>query len=99
MKFKCFTLNDIDLLPYYAILRAIPNKTLGVIAMIASLAILLLMPLLDRSDIRSSNFRPFNKALVGLFFAIFGLLMVLGGKHVEEPYILVGQIGTALYFS
>jgi len=87
------------LLPYYAILRAIPNKTLGVIAMIASLAILLLMPILDRSDIRSSNFRPFNKALVGIFFAVFGILMVLGGKHVEDPYILVGQISTGLYFS
>jgi len=67
--------------------------------MIASLAILLLMPILDRSDIRSSNFRPFNKALVGIFFAVFGILMVLGGKHVEDPYILVGQICTGLYFS
>lgn len=87
------------LLPFYAILRSIPNKLLGVIAMLAALLILLLMPLLDTSRIRGAQFRPLMRAafwsLVGIFFS----LMYLGACHVEDPFILVGQVFTALYFS
>ena len=49
------------LLPFYAILRSIPNKLLGVLAMFASLLILLAMPIMDRSRIRGSQFRPLNR--------------------------------------
>jgi len=86
------------LLPYYAILRSIPNKLLGVVAMFASLLILLTLPFTDLSRTRGAQFKPFTKAVFYIFVGNFFLLMVLGAKHVEDPYIIVGQISTALYF-
>lgn len=86
------------LLPFYAILRSIPNKLLGVISMFASLLILLAMPILDQSRIRGSQFRPLNRFIFWVLVADFLLLMYLGSMHVEQPFILVGQIATALYF-
>jgi ubiquinol-cytochrome c reductase cytochrome b subunit len=87
------------LLPFYAILRSIPNKLLGVIAMIAAIAILLAMPFVDLSRSRGIQFRPLSKIAFYIFIANFLILIQLGAKHVESPFIEFGQISTALYFS
>jgi ubiquinol-cytochrome c reductase cytochrome b subunit len=87
-----------DLLPFYAILRSIPNKLLGVIAMFAAILILLLLPITDVSRSRGMQFRPLSKAAFFVFVANFLILMQLGAKHVESPFIELGQISTVLYF-
>jgi ubiquinol-cytochrome c reductase cytochrome b subunit len=87
------------LLPFYAILRSIPNKLLGVIAMLSSILILLAMPFTDLSRTRGLQFRPLSKITFYVFVANFLILMVLGAKHVESPFIEFGQISTVLYFS
>ena len=87
------------LLPFYAILRSIPNKLLGVIAMFAAIAILLVMPLVDLSRSRGIQFRPLSKIAFYVFISNFIILMVLGAKHVESPFIEFGQISTVIYFS
>ena len=87
------------LLPFYAILRSIPNKLLGVIAMFAAILILLVLPLTDLSRNRGIQFRPLSKIAFYVFIAIFLMLMQLGAKHVESPFIELGQIATVLYFS
>jgi len=66
---------EIYLLPFYAILRAIPNKSLGVIALLASILILFTLPLLNNHYILSTIFRPFHKLIVLLFFFNFLLLI------------------------
>jgi len=87
------------LLPFYAILRSIPNKLLGVIAMFSALLILLIMPFTDLSKSRGIQFRPLSKIAFFIFIANFLILMQLGAKHVESPFIELGQISTILYFS
>jgi ubiquinol-cytochrome c reductase cytochrome b subunit len=87
------------LLPFYAILRSIPNKLLGVIAMFSSLLILLIMPITDLSKLRGIQFRPLSKIAFFVFIANFLILAQLGAKHVESPFIELGQISTVLYFS
>jgi ubiquinol-cytochrome c reductase cytochrome b subunit len=87
------------LLPFYAILRSIPNKLLGVIAMIAAILTLLIMPFVDLSKFRGLQFRPLSKIVFFIFIANFLILMQLGAKHVESPFIEFGQISTVLYFS
>jgi ubiquinol-cytochrome c reductase cytochrome b subunit len=87
------------LLPFYAILRSIPNKLLGVIAMFAAILALLIMPFSDFSKIRGVQFRPLSKIAFFIFVANFLILMQLGAKHVESPFIEFGQISTVLYFS
>lgn len=87
------------LLPFYAILRSIPNKLLGVIAMFFAILILLLMPFLDISKLKGIQFKPFNKFVYFLFISNFIILMILGAKHVENPFIEFGQNSTVLYFS
>lgn len=86
------------LLPFYAILRSIPNKLLGVIAMFMSLLILLAMPILDTSRVRGSQFRPLMRVLFILQVVNFFILMAIGGLHVEDPFITVGAVCTAFYF-
>ena len=86
------------LLPYYAILRSIPNKLLGVIAMFASLFILLIMPIADTSRIRGNQFRPLMKFFFWVFVVNFFILMWIGSQHPEYPFTVVGQFSTALYF-
>jgi len=86
-------------LPFYAILRSIPDKLGGVLAMIAAILILLALPILDMSRVRSNAFRPINKFFFWLFVANFFLLGWIGGNHAEEPFITIGQICTAFYFS
>ena len=87
------------LLPFYAILRSIPNKLLGVIAMFSALLILLILPFTDLSKQRGMQFRPLSKNFFWIFVANFLILMQLGAKHVESPFIELGQLSTILYFS
>ena len=87
------------LLPFYAILRSIPNKLLGVIAMFSAILTLLTMPFVDLSKLRGIQFRPLSKIAFYIFVANFLILMQLGAKHVESPFIEFGQISTVLYFS
>lgn len=87
------------LLPFYAILRSIPNKLLGVIAMFSAILILLAMPYTDLSKYRGIQFRPLSKIAFFIFLGNFLILMQLGAKHVEYPFIEFGQISTVMYFS
>jgi ubiquinol-cytochrome c reductase cytochrome b subunit len=87
------------LLPFYAILRSIPNKLLGVIAMFSAILILLVMPFTDLSRSRGIQFRPLSKIAFYIFIANFLILMQLGAKHVEYPFIEFGQISTIIYFA
>nr|ALO76501.1 cytochrome b [Omalium rivulare] len=82
----------------YAILRSIPNKLGGVIALILSIAIILILPFTNKKMIQSSSFYPMNKILFWLMVAIVLLLTWIGARPVEDPYILTGQILTILYF-
>jgi quinol-cytochrome oxidoreductase complex cytochrome b subunit len=93
-------------LPFYAILRAITfdiwfmsAKLLGVIAMFASVLILLFLPWLDRSPVRSARFRPVYKWLFWMFVAVCILLGYVGSQPPEGIYVILGQVGTALYFA
>jgi ubiquinol-cytochrome c reductase cytochrome b subunit len=87
------------LLPFYAILRSIPNKLLGVIAMFSAILIIMIMPFTDLGRSRGLQFRPLSKIAFFIFVANFLVLMQLGAKHVESPFIEFGQISTVLYFS
>ncbi len=73
------------LLPFYAILRSIPNKLLGVIAMFSAILILLAMPFTDLGRSRGIQFRPLSKIAFYVFVGNFIILMELGAKHVESP--------------
>ena len=86
------------LLPFYAILRSIPNKLIGVISMFSAILILLAMMFGDMSKLRGIQFKPFNKNIFFLFIGNLLLLLVLGAKHVESPFIEAGQIATLTYF-
>jgi ubiquinol-cytochrome c reductase cytochrome b subunit len=87
------------LLPFYAILRSIPNKLLGVIAMLSAILILLAMPFTDLSRSRGIQFRPLSKIAFYIFVANFLVLIQLGAKHVESPFIELGQVSTVVYFA
>jgi ubiquinol-cytochrome c reductase cytochrome b subunit len=87
------------LLPFYAILRSIPNKLLGVVAMIASILCIMLLPFSDFGRSKGLQFRPFSKIAFYIFVANFLVLMTLGAKHVETPFIELGQVSTVLYFA
>lgn len=83
----------------YAILRSIPNKLGGVIALILSIAILFIIPFIDRKKIQSIQFYPINKLLFWIFLRIVILLTWIGARPVEDPYIITGQLLTVIYFS
>ena len=85
-------------LPFYAILRAVPDKLFGVIAMFASLFILFALPWLDTSKVRSARFRPVYKMLFWAFFINCFVLGYIGGKPAEGIFIIVGRLSTVLYF-
>ena len=85
-------------LPFYAILRAIPSKLGGVLAMGLSILILLLLPILDGSHVRSNGLKPISKLLYWIFIINFILLAWLGGNAAEEPYVTLSRICTLYYF-
>jgi ubiquinol-cytochrome c reductase cytochrome b subunit len=86
-------------LPYYAILRSIPHKAGGIVAMGAALIVLLSLPFINTSEIRSSAFRPSFKKFYWLFITDCLILGWIGGQPVESPYIEIGQIATVYYFA
>uniref|UniRef100_A0A894JTT6 Cytochrome b n=1 Tax=Hydroporus sp. IBE<ESP> AV45 TaxID=2811614 RepID=A0A894JTT6_9DYTI len=82
----------------YAILRSIPNKLGGVVALIMSILILIILPFSNKSKFQSLKFYPINQFLFWTFIMIIILLTWIGMRTVEEPYIITGQILTILYF-
>nr|YP_010373927.1 cytochrome b [Coomaniella dentata]UPI13508.1 cytochrome b [Coomaniella dentata] len=82
----------------YAILRSIPNKLGGVIALVMSIAILFIMPFSNKKKIQSLQFYPINKILFWSFVTMVFLLTWIGARPVEDPYIMIGQILTIVYF-
>lgn len=83
----------------YAILRSIPNKLGGVIALVISIAILYIIPFINKKKFLRTQFYPLNKIIFWSLFTIFILLTWIGARPVEDPYILTGQILTIIYFS
>jgi ubiquinol-cytochrome c reductase cytochrome b subunit len=85
-------------LPFYAILRSVPNKLGGVILMFSAIAVLFVLPWLDTSPVRSTRFRPMYKPFLALFVVSFFVLGYVGGKPPEGINVVLGQVATAYYF-
>ena len=85
-------------LPFYAILRSIPNKLGGVVTMVLAIVVLLLLPFINTSVTSSARFRPFFKVFYWFFIIDVVLLGWLGAQPVEAPFILIGQLATVYYF-
>jgi len=85
-------------LPFYAILRSIPDKLGGVLAMVGAIAAWFTLPILNTSEVRSTEFRPIFGFFYWFLIADFLLLGWIGQKPVEDPYILVGILATIFYF-
>ena len=85
-------------LPYYAILRSIPHKTAGIIAMGGSILVLMLIPYINTSDIRNTTYRPIFKFCFWFFVADFIFLTWIGQKPVRNTFIFFGQLATIYYF-
>ncbi len=86
-------------LPFYAILRAVPDKLGGVIAMISAILILFVLPWLDTSKVRSATFRPMYKNLFWILLVDVVILTWIGGSPPEGNFILIGRIATIYYFT
>nr|ABY80888.1 cytochrome b [Lepidophyma sp. JBP-2007] len=82
----------------YAILRSIPSKLGGVLALLSSILVLMLLPLLHTSKQRTSMFRPLSQTILWTTLANIMILTWIGGQPVEPPFILIGQLSSALYF-
>jgi ubiquinol-cytochrome c reductase cytochrome b subunit len=85
-------------LPFYAILRSIPNKLIGVIALFSSIAVLFFVPWLDTSRVRSATYRPIYRQFFWIFVLVSIGLGYLGSQPPEGGYVIAGRILTAYYF-
>ncbi|HEV2568423.1 cytochrome b/b6 [Sphingomonas sp.] len=91
--------------PFYAILRAftvdfiLPAKLWGVIAMFGSIILLFFLTWIDRSPVRSTNYRPLYKPFFWILILDILVLGYCGGAHAEEPYIMISQLATLYYFA
>jgi ubiquinol-cytochrome c reductase cytochrome b/c1 subunit len=86
-------------LPYYAILRSVPDKLLGVVLMFGSILVLFALPWLDTSPVRSAKFRPIYKILFWLFLLVSVVLGVVGAHKPEGIWVIIGRVCTAYYFA
>ena len=86
------------MLPFYAILRSVPDKLLGVVAMFASIFILVILPWLDTSKIRSAVFRPMYRQFYWILVIDVILLGYMGAMPAEGTYLLIARVATAYYF-
>lgn len=86
-------------LPFYAILRAIPNKLLGVIAMFGAIFVLFFLPWLDGSKAKSAMNRPLHRLLFWVFFVDVFILGWVGGNPPEGHMVTIGMLATAYYFA
>lgn len=85
-------------LPFYAILRSIPDKAFGVLALLASIGMLMILPFIHKSFLRNSKFKPSYYFCILMFISVNVLLGYIGGKPIEDPYLTLGQLLTAAYF-
>jgi ubiquinol-cytochrome c reductase cytochrome b subunit len=86
------------LLPFYAILRSIPDKLMGVVAMLSAILILVALPWLDTSKIRSAIFRPLYKQFYWILVVDVLILGYVGAMPAEGLYLLVARVATGYYF-
>jgi quinol-cytochrome oxidoreductase complex cytochrome b subunit len=86
-------------LPFYAILRSVPNKFAGVVLLLAAITVLFLLPFIIKPTNRSPLFRPIFRILFWFFFFDCLLLGYIGGLPIEYPFYQIGQLATVLYFS
>ena len=85
-------------LPFYAILRAVPDKLMGVLLMFSAVAVLFILPWLDTHKVRSANFRPYYKQFFWLFLLDCIILGWVGAMPAEGIYVLISRVATAYYF-
>jgi len=86
-------------LPFYAILRSIPDKLTGVLALASAIVTLFILPLINKPEARSMAFRPLSRYTFWAFVVLSFILGWLGGQPVSHPYLILSQITTALFFS
>ena len=87
------------LLPFYAILRAVPDKLMGVLLMFGSIGVLFILPWLDTSKVRSLRYRPVMRQLFIIFVLNALVLGYLGGQPAEGAYVIAARVCTIYYFA